>query len=236
MAKIFDPHYHTTQSDGEDTIMASADAAYRRGLAMLIITDHLAANANYSGPTKSYQENQTILTRFRPKPRENQYPIIIGMELFLPPKAGEGEVLIFGTELCQTIQDNLEEIRKYDLDAFRRLKEQYTCAIVQCHPLQGLQQEILPILDGCEITKAGIAVPHHLQIIKDCKKHGITSLVSSDGHTFQKQRDTPWLGNAFNVASINLKTEKDLIKVIKENLIENRVFHKEEITSRFPQG
>lgn len=228
MTLAFDPHYHTQQSDGEDAILPSVQAAYRAGLAALIITDHLTANPKWPGPTHSYQHNIDLIKILRTGNNNNLHPIIVGIELLLPPRIGDGEVLIFGTELCAAIQENLSEVSRYDFEEFRKLKENFgDSAIVQCHPTEGLQERLVPVLDGCELTKIGIALPNIHEIEEACKKHGITPLVSSDGHTYKRDPLKPYLGKAYNLAAMHIQNEKDLITAIKENHIERRIFHKE---------
>lgn len=238
MAKAFDPHYHTIYSDGWSKILESIEAAQRKNLAALIITDHF----NNFGYNKSYKQNRKMLNLLRPKPAENTYPVIIGMELGVPERirlrrdGGKEEVLVFGTEFCETIQENIAEINKYDIQEFKKLKQKYenNCAIVQCHPFKearGVDRKLLPILDGCEITKRGNLHYNHEAIRKDCEKKGITPLASSDGHVAYRdpnlvyEVETP-LGKAYTIASIDITCEKDLIKVIKENLIKDLVYNK----------
>ncbi|MEM4263921.1 MAG: hypothetical protein QW666_03455, partial [Candidatus Woesearchaeota archaeon] len=116
----------------------------------------------------------------------------------------------------------------------KKLKDKYECAIVQCHPpkeARGIDEMILPILDGCEITRSGNAHYNYEKILEDCKKKGITPVASSDGHIAYRDSELiyevqSYLGKAYNIASIDINNEKDLIKVIKENLIEKRVFKK----------
>ncbi|MEM4263361.1 MAG: PHP domain-containing protein, partial [Candidatus Woesearchaeota archaeon] len=181
MGKLFDPHYHTIQSDGDSKILESVDAAKRAGLAALIITDHL----NRFGYTDSYRTNKNLVTTLTGPHKPDKYPIIIGMEFGLPPAVGFGEVLIFGTEICQAIQNNLAEINNFDLAEFKKLKDRHKCAIVQCHPNKeatGVDERILQIIDACEITRSGNAHYNYEKILEDCKKKGITPVASSDGH------------------------------------------------------
>jgi len=236
MGRIFDPHYHTVQSDGDSTILESIAAAYRKGLAALIITDHI----NNFGYMESYRLNRKIMSLIRPDETQGQQQVIIGMEFGLPEKISKREngerkeVLIFGTEICEAIQGNLPEINEFDLAEFKKLKEKYDCAIVQCHPqkeARSIDERILQIIDGCEITKIGNAHYNYEAIQKDCEKHRITPIASSDGHVAYRDprlvyEVTPYLGKAYNIASIDINNEKDLIKAIKENLIEKRIFQK----------
>ncbi len=227
MVSLIDPHYHTKQSDGEDKIIDSIIAAKRLGLAALVITDHLSANRNWIGPTRSYSTNKRIMKMIRSAYRPDHYPIILGVELYLPPKVGRGEVLVFGTGLCDIIQKHRIEISNYDFEEFKKLKERYECAIVQCHPdpKEGLQKNLLPILDGCEITYGGIVRENFEQLKEDCKKYGITPIVSSDGHNCRGIDIRSWLGRAYNIISIEVNNEKDWIMAIKENKIEKIVFN-----------
>lgn len=239
MGRIFDPHYHTIQSDGYSKILESMTAAYRKGLAALIITDHL----NKFGYMESYRVNRNLVKMLCGEQEQGKYPVIVGMEFGLPETVckpdvrGRQEVLIFGTGICEAIQNNLAEINSFDLAEFKKLKERYECAIVQCHPHReatGIKTEILEILDGCEITRTGNAHYNYEAIQKDCEKHRITPLASSDGHVAYRdpalmyEVDVP-LGKAYNIASIEINTEKDLIKAIQENLIEKRIFQKKKL-------
>ena len=95
-----------------------------------------------------------------------------------------------------------------------------------------MSEELLPILDGCEITKKGIAVQDHERIIRLCEEHGKTWLVSSDGHMCREHSTVPLsnmpvLGTAYNIMSIEIKDEQDLIRAIKENLILERIYSRE---------
>jgi predicted metal-dependent phosphoesterase TrpH len=236
LGRVIDPHYHTKQSDGESTILESIASAWRKGLAALVITDHLSANTNWIAATRSYRKNIQIMKQIRHISRETDYPVIIGIELYLPAKVGFGEVLVFGTEICAAIQDHLSELAHYDLEEFKKFKDRFECAIVQCHPKFSVQEQIVPILDGCEVTKAGIARPNHDEILEDCKKHNLTPIASSDGHVaFLDPRLVyevqPYLGKAYTIFSIDINNEKDLIRAIKQNLIEKRVFPKEDYRS-----
>lgn len=235
MTKAFDPHYHTKLSDGYSSILESITSAKRKNLAALIITDHL----NLNGYMNSYREGRTIMKMIRPGPEQGQFPAIIGTELSLPHSIckWQGHILVFGTEICETIQNNLSEFNQFDIQEFKKLKQKYedTCAIVQCHPYKeatGIDQNLLPILDGCEITRGGKPHYNHESIKKDCEKHSITPLASSDGHVAYRDSRLVYeverpLGKAYNIASIDLTCEKDLIRIIKENLIEKFVYSEE---------
>lgn len=225
MAKIFDPHYHTIYSDGYSKILESIDAAKRINLAALIITDHL----NWMGYMDSYRICKNMMKRIRPQKKECYFPVIIGTELNMPRRIGGQHVLLFGTEICTAIQRNLPEFKKFDIEEFKKLKDRYECALVQCHPYKeakGIDKELLPILDGCEITRGGKKHPNYESIKKDCERKGITPLASSDGHVAYKDPRLVYeverpLGKAYTIASIDIKNEKDLIRVIKENLVDD---------------
>jgi len=225
---LFDPHYHTIYSDGKSKIIESIEAAKRKHLAVLIITDHL----NWQGYMNSYRTGKSVMKRIRPEPQAGHFPVIIGTELALPKRIGTGHILLFGTEICSLIQQDLAEYNKLDIQELKRLKDTYECALVQSHPpkeAKGADERLLSILDACEITRKGHAHHNYKLIQKDCERHGITPIASSDGHAAYRNSQIVnatdlYLGKAYNIATIDITNEKDLIKVIKENLIEEKVF------------
>jgi hypothetical protein len=237
MASKIDPHYHTKSSDGEDYISDSILVAQNLGLNALIITDHLSANEHWMAPTHSYSNNIEFMKKYRPVNKEGLLPVIIGIELCIPARMCQErtEILVFGTEMCNAIQHMIEhhssEIKSYKIDDFMKLKERYECAIVQCHPFKysKIEQELLHLIDGCEITSCGVGVPDYKALLEECKQYKKTPIASGDGHNCRGLPIISWLGRARTVFSIGIKNEKDLIKAIKENHVETLYFEKDRV-------
>jgi hypothetical protein len=221
-----DLHYHSEESDG----MASLEQSYERVLELnvptLCVTNHLdnGFRGSYAKTIDNAKRIDTMADR----------PIIVGIELKLPDKVLEPELLVYGTNLCEIINEHYERLCNGSVHDLIELKQEYEheSVFILCHPKDGkIEQAIAPALDGVEITYNGGVLPNFLfKIVAQMKEfnrphinYTIKPFANSDGHTLLPEANLstkdrlPFLGEAYNFFNMPVGSEEELILAVKND-------------------
>ncbi|MEM4268395.1 MAG: hypothetical protein QXK37_06225 [Candidatus Woesearchaeota archaeon] len=220
--KRIDLHYHTIESDGQDTIKDSYDKILEYEIVpALVVTNHL--NSKYRA---SYQKTRDNAEKIRLQ--ENK-PIIIGLELALKPEVLDTEILVFGTSLCEEIDRQYEKINSCGYRMLVDLKNEFKGAYIQCHPKTTGEIDIrlAMALNGVEITVGSFLHPHYNSILKWLKdlsrpeiNYRIWPYANSDGHAILPDpllslKDSGgFLGQSYNYFEQDIRSERELIDAI----------------------
>lgn len=212
MNKIFtkiDFHNHTTNSDGDYDPFDLCEM--KTGIVdTLCITDHYPFSRN------SYTHNKEFESRYYDLKKPDMPDLIIGMEYYFKNSV---ECLLFGDSF-------IRDVIKHDPKDYREMNsilKDHEAVIFICHPVRGdelYNDLLLSMSDGIEISIGGTYLSEYENRFKEIsKQYDLYLLSNSDFHVSSNITDT------YNIINASIKTEYDLISVIKnKNTVIENVF------------